>query len=83
MSERQSLRLKIPSEKLALIQQSMDGVKKKRKTRVNWKAGEKEAMVAFREKYSEMPMKEFQQVSSLLSFFSFLFVHLLFTLQTT
>ncbi|KAE8553343.1 hypothetical protein TMatcc_007219 [Talaromyces marneffei ATCC 18224] len=61
MPERQSLRLKIPSEKLALIQQFMDGVKKKRKTRVNWKAGEKEAMLALREQYPKMPLKDFQE----------------------
>lgn len=62
MPERQSLRLKIPSERLALLQQSMDGVKKKRKQRVNWKPGEKEAMLALRNKYPKMPLKDFQEV---------------------
>jgi hypothetical protein len=46
----------------------MDGVKK-RKKRVCWKAAEKEAMFALRGQHPNMSMKEFQQVSSLFSFF--------------
>jgi hypothetical protein len=62
----------------------MDGLeKKKRKQRVNWKPGEKEAMVALREQYSTMPLKEFQQVIFSSFHFHFLSILVLFTLQTT
>lgn len=65
MPERRPVRLKIPSERLALFQESMDGVKKKRKQRVNWKPGEKETMLALREQHSNMLLKDFQEVNSL------------------
>lgn len=71
MSERRSVRLKIPSERLALFQQSMDAVKKRK--RVNWKPGEKEEMLALREKHPKMLLKDFQEV------FPFM---ILLTLQT-
>lgn len=66
-----------PSERL-LLQQSMDSsVKKKRKQRDNVKPGEKEALFALREQYSEISLKEFQQVSSLFSFLFFSFLYCL------
>lgn len=62
----------------------MDGPeKKKRKQRVSWKPGEKEAMAALREQYSTMSLREFQQVIFYSFLFLFLFILVLSTLQTT
>lgn len=68
MSERRSVRLKIPSERLALFLESMDGVKKRK--RVIWKPGEKEEMFALREKHSKMLLKDFQEVFSFSTVYS-------------